>query len=415
MAAREVGRLYRRDGSSVIRPFGLNDIWLVRRLQCSGMTLAVEHMLTHPHQPLWTALTAPWPWAGVGVATFVLDETLPGQGVNGQRLQGFVQLLKRASRPEAELLHLAPAVMSAESSDEGIGGVGEAAAGNGLVYDRAAEAVWSRLLAHCSAAAATHGLQRLYASAPEGCYEQTSLKQAGFCLYTRETIYRLAAAPKATAPAPRDRGLRPQHPRDSWALQRLYARTTPRLVQQAEGALSGGTPGAEAGSPILSWWEPDDWQGWVIEPAGEVRGAIQVHRGRAGHWLRVLGASELSAREVRLLIEQGLRSLGKTGPLQDGRTSPVYVTVRDYDMNLSGALVSFGFAPFMERARFVKHATAAVRVAEPVPTAVRELAREIGVHSRLGERMRRAAGPFIREGILAGAGRRFDRRNRRTA
>ena len=61
----------------MIRPFGLNDIWLVRRLQRSGMTLAVEHMLTHPHEPLWTALTAPWPWAGVGVATFVLDETLP--------------------------------------------------------------------------------------------------------------------------------------------------------------------------------------------------------------------------------------------------------------------------------------------------------------------------------------------------
>jgi hypothetical protein len=383
----------------VIRPFGLHDILLVRRLQRSGMTLAIEHILTHPHQPLWTALTAPWPWAGVGVATFVLDETLLRQGVQGRRLQGFAQLLKRASRPEAELLHVAPAVMSAEPAEEGdlqeiVGNAANGGgAGNALTYDRVAETVWSRLLVHCSLAAATHGLQRIYASTPEGCYEQTSLKQAGFCVYTRETIYRLASVPKATPAAPNlsGQGLRPQHPRDSWALQRLYSRSTPRLVQQAEGALSGGATGADPGStaanwpatrwPVLSWWEPNDWQGWVVEPAGEVRGAIQVHRGRAGHWLRLLGVDELSTREVRLLIEQGLRILDKPGPLQEGRGSPVYVTVRDYDINLGGALVSFGFAPLMERARFVKHTTASIRIAEPVPSAVRELAREVGVRS----------------------------------
>jgi hypothetical protein len=142
----------------------------------------------------------------------------------------------------------------------------------------------------------------------------------------------------------------------------------------------------------LSWWEPNDWQGWVLEPAGEVRGAIQVHRGRSGQWLRLLGAAELSTREVRLLLEQGLRILDQAGPLQTGRGSPVYSTVRDYDMNLSSALVSFGFAPLMERARFVKHTTAAIRLAEPVPTAVRELAREVGVRSTSLPRQRRAGG-----------------------
>ncbi len=372
----------------MIRPFGLNDIWLVRRLQRCGMTLAVEHMLTHPHEPLWTALTAPWPWAGVGVATFVLDETLARQGGHGRRLQGFAQLLKRASRSEAELLHVAPAVMTETGGEAGAETGGEAAPQT-PGYDPSAEGIWSRLLAHCAFAASTHGLQRIYASTPEGCYEQTSLKQAGFCLYTRETIYRLAAVPKSAAAVRdvRNQGMRPQHPRDSWAMQRLYTRCTPRLVQQAEGALSAapsaGTTGTPASqTPVLSWWEPDDWQGGVLDPAGEVRGAVQVHRGRAGHWLRIMGASELSAREVRLLIEHGLRNLEKTAGLSSGRQSPVYVTVRDYDLNLSGSLVSFGFAPLMERARFVKHTAALVRVAEPVPAAVRELAREMGVHSR---------------------------------
>ncbi len=383
----------------MIRPFGLHDIWLVRRLQRSGMTLAVEHMLTHPHQPLWTALTAPWPWAGVGVATFVLDEALPRSAAPRQPLQGFAQLLKRASRPEAELLHVAPAVIAADA--------GANPPGDSLASGRSAEAIWSRLLAHCSLAAATHGLQRIYASTPEGCFEQTSLKQAGFCLYTRETIYRLAVTPKPDPATTglRSLGLRPQHPRDSWGLQRLYSRSTPRLVQQAEGALFGGVSGVDAGSPLLSWWEPNDWQGWVWEPAGEVRGAIQVHRGRAGHWLRVLGAGELSARELRLLIEQGLRSLARAGLLRDGRANPVYVTVRDYDLNLSGALISYGFAPFMERARFVKHTTAVVRVTEPVSAGVRELAREIGVRTQPpAGRGRGAAGAALQQtqGFLVG-------------
>lgn len=340
-----------RDNEPVIRPFGLNDIWLVRRLQRSGMTLAVEHMLTHPHGPLWTALLAPWPWAGVGVATFVLDES-----VNGQRLHGFAQLMKRADRSEADLLHVAPAITSQ------------------LASDRSVEAIWSRLLNHCSLAAATHGLQRIYASAPQGCSEQTSLSQAGFCVYTRETIYRLAALPAAVEPAP---GIRLQHPRDNWSLQRLYLRGTPRLVQQAEGALS-----TEAGSPMLSWWEPNDWQGLVWEPAGEVRGAVQMHRGRAGHWLRVLGAGELAAREVRVLIEQGLRHLSGAGPSRDRRDVPVYATVRDYDVHLGGALIGFGFAPFMERARMVKHTVG--RVTEPLPAThpVREMARELPVRSQ---------------------------------
>lgn len=348
----------------MVRPFGLHDIWLVRRLQRRGITLAVEQMLTHPHEPLWTALTAPWPWAGGraggraggpargGVATFVFDDS-----VDGQRRYGFAQLMKRASRPEADLLHIAPAAPFSENDQ------------------RAIEVIWNRLLGHCSLAASSHGLQRIFASAPEGCFEQTSLRQAGFSHYARERIYRLVTAPIT---AERAAGIRPQLPRDSWALQRLYARGTPRLVQQAEGAMGGN-----AGAPLLSWWEPHEWDGLVWEPAGEVRGAVQVHRGRAGHWLRVLGANELSAREVRLLIGLGLQRLTEKMAPRDGGDA-VYVTVRDYDVNLSAALTGFGFAPFMERARMVKHTSAGVRVPEPIPAAAREMVGELPVRGPAG-------------------------------
>lgn len=334
----------------VIRPFGLNDVWLVRRLQHSGMPLAIEYALTQPYRPLWTALTAPWPWAGRGVATFVLDEM-----VDGQPLAGFVQLLKRAARPEADLFHLAPAIIA---SDE--------------MGSQAAATIWRLLLNHCSAAAASHGLQRIFASVPEGCLEQTSLREAGFSLYTRETIYRLATVPAGDGLAP---GLRRQGPQDSWALQRLYMRGTPRLVQQAEGATSGETG---------SWWEPDSWQGLVWEPAGEVRGAAQFHLGRSGHWLRIWGASELQARELRTLLEHALRAIGRSAVSR--QALPVYVTVRDYEGWLNSALTGFGFAPFMERMRFVKHTVAVVRAPIAAQVPAREVRQEVPLQSRGGSR-----------------------------
>ncbi len=349
---------------TVIRPFGLNDIGLVRRLQRDGMSLAMEHMLAHPHQPLWTALTAPWPWAGVGVASFVLDER-----VNGRRLTGFVQLMKRAARPEADLLHLAPVVAAVDDQVEAArpGHDPTACSADGAV-------IWSKLLAYCQRAAAGHGLQRIYASTPDGCAEQQCLRDATFSPYTRETIYRLAAAPSAGGALV---GFRPQTPQDSWALQRLYTRGTPRLVQQAEGALTG-----EVGSPPLSWWEPDSWRGTVWEPAGEVRAAVQVHIGRAGHWLRLWGANEVSPRELRSLVEQGLRQIDLLR--QSRRAVPVYTTVREYESGLRGALTGFGFAPFMERVRFVKHTAVMVRQPAAMAGVGREVRQEMPVRSQVG-------------------------------
>jgi hypothetical protein len=330
----------------MIRPFGLTDVLLMRGLQRHSTSLAIEQILTHPQAPLWIALTAPWPWAGVGVATYILDEQ-----AGDIRRVGFAQLMERAGRPEADLLWLAPALQA---------------------DDRRAEEIWRQLLAHCGQAAGAHGLNRVFASIPAGGPEQNCLREAGFSFYARETIYRLAVIPAlAVQPA----GLRPQQPRDSWALQRLYTGGTPRLVQLAEGALSG-----EVGSPPLAWWEPDRWQGCVWEPAGEARGAVQVHLGRAGHWLRLWGVNLLLARELRGLIEEGLRMIGAS---RQGRQAlPVYATVRDYEVGLGGALTGLGFAPYLERARFVKHVLAQVRETQPVVIPALEVRADAPAHSR---------------------------------
>jgi hypothetical protein len=330
----------------VIRAFGLTDIFLVRNLQRSSAILAIEHTLTHPRQPLWMALTAPWPLAGTGVATYVLDDR-----EGGSRLTGFVQLMKRSTRPEADLLYLAPALPANPERDP------------------AKEQIWSRLLQYCNLALAGHGLQRIFASIPDEGAEQACLKEAGFCFYAREIIYRLAVVPP---PGPALAGFRWQRPKDSWALQRLYTRGTPRLVQSAEGGLNG-----EVGSPPLSWWEPDRWQGLVWEPAGEVRGAVQVHVGRAGHWLRLWGGNSLAPRELRHLIEQGLRLLADLQKQRRGKPLPVYVTVRDYETEVGPALTGFGFAPYAWRARFVRHMLAEAREPVLTPLAALETAHEV--------------------------------------
>lgn len=341
----------------MIRPFGLADIFLMRDLQRRSATLAIEPALTHPRDPLWSALAAPWPWAGFGIATYVLTAT-----PRGSEETGFVQLVKRAARPEADVLYLAPALPA---------GPGRAPA---------VEAIWHGLLNHCVLAAADHGLQRIFANSPDGGPEEACLKDVGFSLYARETVYRLATVqPAALAPAA---GYRSQGPQDSWALQRLYTRSTPKLVQHAEGAASGNV-----GAPPLSWWEPDRWQGCVWEPAGEARGAVQIHLGRAGHWLRLWGANLLSAREARSLIEQGLRLIAAAPPASNARLLPVYTTVRDYERDLGGALTGFGFAPYTDRVRFVKHTVAPIR--EPtLPAAVPALEPAPKVVARTVEKVR---------------------------
>ncbi len=264
--------------------------------------------------------------------------------------------MKRAARPEADLLYLAPAVSITPADSP------------------SADVIWHELLGYCARAAASHGIQRIFASSPIGCREETCLRSAGFSLYTLETLYRLALPPPAQAHNSGP-GFRQQLPQDSWALQRLYMGSTPKLVQQAEGALTG-----EVGSPMLSWWEPGSWRGVVWEPAGEARGAVQVHLGRAGHWLRVWGTNEIAARDLRALLAQGLRQVELAGGGR--RPLPIYAAVRDYEAGLGAALTGFGFAPLMDRARFVKHTVAVVREPLPLPLSAREARQEVPVRMR---------------------------------
>jgi hypothetical protein len=62
------------------------------------------------------------------------------------------------------------------------------------------------------------------------------------------------------------------------------------------------------------------------------------------------------------------------------------VTVRDYEIGLSGALTGFGFAPYTDRARFVKHTVATHRIPIVASMPALEARQEVPIRSQANTR-----------------------------
>ena len=145
----------------MIRAFDVTDILLMRNLQRRSATLAIEHTLTHPRRPLWIALTSPWPWAGLGIATCILNES----DTEGQ------------------------ASDSATDEASGTARSGCAPPGAGVARGRHervdSEATWHRYWVTALHRQPGHRLQRIFASIADGGPEEACLKDTVFSLFTR--------------------------------------------------------------------------------------------------------------------------------------------------------------------------------------------------------------------------------------
>ncbi|MBC8447931.1 MAG: hypothetical protein H8D78_09290 [Chloroflexi bacterium] len=308
----------------MIRPFDLTDLFLVHRLQRRGVWLDPHRALAGCEPPAWTALSAPFRWWGGDVVTYVSREAAGGA----------IQMRLRPGRPEADIVFLAPA----------------------LAGDEESAALWRRLLAHCAQQAGEQGVQRLFASIPEETPETLTLfRQMGFSPYTREEVYG-AEHPAGPAAAPGSHQVRPLTSADGWALPKLHAAITPRLVQQAEGL--GGSP---EGDPSLPWSAAGHWERFVLEREGEIAGLVLVHPGRSAHCLRLWGDFQ-ATEEPLALLERGLAVLSAYPP------RPVYCLVREYQSGVRTPLGECGFRPVATWSRLVKHTV--VRVREPARRAL---------------------------------------------
>jgi len=297
-----------------VRAFRLRDVALLIRLQRQGVSLSPEQALVRSRSALWSALLAPFPWHGIGVATYVL------RGWDGRRLaHGVAQMQKRPERPEADLLFLAPALDAHEGAGD----------------------IWYRLLGHCGYEAGQFGLQRLFATLPDDAEMLEVFRQACFSLYAKEEIFRLERAFRLEGSP--DQGLvRPYREADDWALQRLALAYTPRLVQQAEGMMNGDAPLTR---------DPGAGLTFVLARGAEVLGAVQIETGTLGYWLRLYGNPQ-AVGEMRALLLHGLSALAAYPP------RPVYCGVRDYQGGARTLLSDLGFRPFATWNRLVRYTVA---------------------------------------------------------
>lgn len=314
----------------MIRPFQVGDILLIQRLSRQATRLNTIHALLQPHAALKAALTAVIPWNEAKVTTYVLDQ----QGHELART-GFLQAQKRPGRPEVDIIMLAPAL--------------ETASGH--------PAVWEKLLSHYSNEAAQQKIARLYIDAPDQPLPVTTFTHVGFRVYTRQTIWRLTTFPVQDLAQTGASSIRRQVPSDEWALQRLYARMSPAHVQQAEGMQADN----KVKPPILEWWQTSARKSFVLEKQGNLQGCIRIAYGQRGIWLQLwVDTHQPNNEAIHQLIRWGLRVIR-----QDDIHLPIYIGVREYHGGLGAVLADYGFAPFTDRAKMVKHLVQWIR--NPVP------------------------------------------------
>jgi hypothetical protein len=332
----EIGQLlFNQEGDFLIKSFSLHNVLLILKLQRKGVPLDPERALTQPVSPLRAALATKFSFCfphSADICTYVLCGSK-----RGPQLSGFAQIEQRRERPEANVIYLAPSLSETNN----------------------AQTTLYHLLRYLCIQASERGTQRLFASIAEGSQEIEVFRQVGFSVYTREDIFRLetsAVKDSKRGPDAPDHVsgvvVRRRHSRDNWALQRLYAAITPRLVQQAEGL----TP-REWGPGPNHWFDWTRKEEYVLENSqGESRGYLQISEGSIGHWLKLALHPHLY-RAGKELLDYGLSLLLTYPPL------PIHCSVREYEGGMSALLEAQGFKAFERRAIMVKHTS--VRVREP--------------------------------------------------
>lgn len=326
----------------MIRPVQIGDILTIQRLGRQATKLAMIEDLLNPQSAFRAALTAAFLWNDAKVTTYILERR-----EHGLANTGLLQMQKRPGRPEADILLLAPALDTTWGHP----------------------AIWEKLLAHSINDAPQQGLSRIYADAPDQPLPVNTFTHVGFRVFTHQTIWRLASHSMESLPLQGDGSIRPQTRADEWALRRLYARVTPAPVQQAEGMQAEDA----VKPPLLNWWRGGVHKGYVLEAGGEVQACIQVAYGARGVWLQIWADTRRpDTSHLHKLVRYGLTVIR-----QDRIRLPVYVGVCDYERVLGVVLSEYGFAPFTDRAKMVKHVMQWVRTVTPVLTPVLEAAREV--------------------------------------
>jgi len=289
----------------MIRYFDWRDVGLVKTLADRGVCLDSETGLTEGNHPLQQALLA-YLMPMTGAPTLIWR-------AEGDHTAIFGQLSHRQGDGHARLLYLAP---SAQTTGDG----------------------WPQLIDRLAVEAGERRAQNLIAEVNEKSPEFETLRQAGFGIYARQTLWKLAARQSVTR-ASENVAVRPAVRADSIGVNTLYSNVVPRLVQQVE-------PGPQHIE-----------RGYVLQEGGELVAYLDVRRGPQGIWVEpFLHPETYDFSEA--LLETGLQLLPSPSE------KPLYVCVRGYQDWLQQVMPRVGFEPLGSQVVMVKRL--AVRITEPV-------------------------------------------------
>lgn len=295
----------------MIRAFDWRDVGVLKAVAAQGVCLDAETGLTQGAHPLQAALLAYlMPMAGPP-PTYIWR----GNGHPAARGCPPVvgQLRHKAGDDFARVLYMAPAAE---------------VAGHG----------WQPVLERLAVEAGERRAQNLLAEVNEKSTEYNALREAGFAIYARQSLWRLdPAAGPATRVEPA--ALRAATRADAIGVQTLYANVVPRLVQQVE-------PGPQHVE-----------RGYVLVDAGELIAFLDVRRGPQGIWVEpVLHPEAYDQSEAVVAACLQL--------VQGRKEKPLYVCVRRYQHWLQDVMAQAGFEALGAQAVMVKRL--AVRLSEPV-------------------------------------------------
>lgn len=310
----------------MIRTFRISDVFLAQRLLRHAARLNPAQSLTCPRPSLWRALLPTNPLDDTKTFTYILE-----QHDNSVARAGFIQARKRPGRPEADITLLAPRL--------------DARYGH--------PAIWQKLLAHFTQMAVQSGVTRIYIAAPDEPTIMQTLHGVGFRAYSRQTVWRLNGQIPEHAPKLPHTPLRLQCVGDEWGLIRLYAHSTPKAVQVAEGAHSD----KQSRPPILDHRITGHGKSYVLIENGRINGCVQTNIGTLGAWLTLwVDTKQPAPQRVHLLLQQGIASVHELNC-----NLPIYIGVDEYQGGIAPILVEYGFAPFTDVVKAVKQTMQPIR------------------------------------------------------
>ncbi len=318
----------------MIRTFDLRDLALVSQIENQGTPLYAELALTRHPRPLQSALAGFFSLSSHGLRTYVLREDY-----DESKLGGLIQLRDQCDRRGQRfslITFIAPALQVNHHTRE----------------------IWGRLLDYAATPTARLGAHHIVAEAPEDSDAIEVLYHAGYAIYVRQDIYRLAK-PCDTIRA--GLSLRPCQADDEWGVHQLYHNTVPRLAQLAEGAPRLYRSGAV--------------RGYVLEEQQEISAYLQIRRGRDGAWLSLLVHPRAEARAAAI-IQYGLSLF------DPGWNAPIYCGARRYQEWLGRPLESLGFEHHDSTVIMVKHLVKLAPEPEAAKTAALEKATAPLAHPR---------------------------------